>query len=190
MRRRSFTLLETLLGVIIIALIASGVGYGYYRSLDRVVLQSAGYELLNMAQYARLTAGQKHQPCRIYVDLTEGTYWLTEQQMGIAVESGAAEDVGQELTVQDHYARPKKLSPQVRFKQVLVDGAVTEVGEAVIEFYTDGSAQAGLIQIGGKKKTYTLLIYPWTGRAELAGRAIDVCPLEVTDLDAVSSLNR
>ena len=186
MRRRSFTLVETVLVVVILALTAATVGYQYYRSMDRTVLRSGAYRLMNMAQYARLLAGEQHRPCKLHVDLTEGTYWLTEQQTGIAVEAGEAEEAGEEETIRDLYARPIRLPEELHFKLVRVEGAeAAGEGEISLTFNTDGTAQAGLIQISSKKRTYTLVIYPWTGRAELVGKEVNELPVEVTDLDAI-----
>ena len=167
-RRGGFSLLELLGVVAIVALLASMVGVGYYQRREKVVLRGAAYRVLNMAQYGRLLAGEGHRPCRLNINLTEGTYWLTEQLTGIPVGGDQVKDGGRELTISDSYAKPSVLPERITFRMVEVAGRVQAgSGEAVIEFKADGTAEASEIQIGGDKRVYTVVIEPWTGRGEV-----------------------
>ena len=169
-RRGGFSLVELLGVVAIMALLASLVGVSYYQRMEKVVLRGAAYRVLNMAQYGRLLAGEGHRPCRLNINLTEGTYWLTEQLTGIPVDDDSVKDGGQELTISDSYARPSALPERIKFKMVEVAGRmVVGSGEVAIEFKTDGTAEASSIQIGGDKRVYTVVIEPWTGRAVVEG---------------------
>lgn len=166
--RGGFSLLELLVVVAIMALMASLVGVRYYQRMEKVVLRGAAYRVLNMAQYGRLLAGEGHRPCRLNINLTEGTYWLTEQLTGIPVGGETDKDGGRELTISDHYSRPSVLPERIKFKMVEVAGrVVVGSGEVTIEFMADGTAEASVIEIGGDKRVYTVVIEPWTGRAEI-----------------------
>lgn len=189
MQRRSFTLLETLLAVLIVALLATTVGYRYYRSADRTLLRSAGYRLLHVARYAHLTAAEKHHACTLHVNLSEQTYWLTARQSGIPVDTNATTSPDEEQAARTLFAQPRKLPQGVRFKSVQVEGLQTlAAGQSNIQFNPDGTAPAALIQLSKNQKTYTLLIYPWTGRAQLVGSQINELPAEMTDLDATETI--
>ncbi|MCP4712231.1 MAG: prepilin-type N-terminal cleavage/methylation domain-containing protein [Planctomycetes bacterium] len=167
-RRCGFSLIELLGVVAIVALLASVVGVRYYQRMEKTVLRGAAYRVLNMAQYGRLLAGEGHRPCRLNINLTEGTYWLTELLTGIPVDDESFEEGGQELTISDQYARPSVLPEGIRFKQVELAGMALEgSGEVAIEFRADGTAEASVIEIGGDKRVYRVVIEPWTGRAEI-----------------------
>jgi len=170
-----FSLLELVVVVAIMAMMASLVGIRYYQRMEKVVLRGAAYRVLNMAQYGRLLAGEEHRPCRLNINLTDGTYWLTEQLTGIPVDDESYEEGGQELTISDSYARPSALPERIKFKMVEVAGLVVEgSGEVAIEFKADGTAESSSIQIGGDKRVYTVVIEPWTGRAEVVGEGLVV----------------
>ena len=182
MKGRGFTILEILLVVTIIALVGTIVGYRFYEGMERTDLRSVGHSLLNMARYGQLLAVEHHQPCTLHIDLDEGRYWLTSRKNKTV--TGSEFDAEQEAVVSDAYIRPGVLPVTLEFVRAQVEGqqAVRE-GKIAISFRTDGSAEAGLVQIGSAKKYYTLLIYPWTGRAQLKAEAIDELPVDTEDLD-------
>ena len=187
MKRKAFTIVEVVLVVLVIALVSTLAAFDVYRELDSTMLRSSSLGLQRAARYARLIAGQKHQPCRLYINLDEGTYWLTIVKTGTPV-GRENEDVKATgiLEGENVYSQARKLPEKLHFRWVQVEGDKTAVreGRVSIAFNVDGSAQAGLIQISSENAVQTLLIYPCTARSELYGKAIDDLPSETIDLDA------
>ena len=176
---RGFTVIEVLLVVTLIAVVSVVVSYEVYSRLDRTALWSSSQKLLRVARYAGLLAGEHHVSCGIHIDLDAGTYWLSVRSqrdgLGEAVEeeSGRGE-LSQRLVLRNPYEQAMALPEGLRFERVLLDGQrPRERGEWVIAFDPDGSSDAAVIQIGSDRATHSLLIYPWTARCQLFGRAVE-----------------
>jgi len=182
MRGRGFTILEILLVVTIIALVGTIAGYRFYRVLEHTDLRSTAHRLLYMARYGQMLAAQHHRPSVLHVDLERGRYWLTSRQIRTVTESTFEQEP--EQVVKDVYIRPGVLPGKLRFVRAQVEGqAAVSKGQIAINFRVDGSAEAGLVQIGSDQKIYTLLIYPWTARAELKAQATNELPIDTEDLE-------
>ena len=182
MRPRGFTILEVLLTVTIIALLGVLAGYRFYRVLEYTDLDSTAQRLLCMARYGRLLAAEHHRPSVLHLDMDQGRYWLTSR--GIETVQVGEFEPPVEQVVDDVYIRPGRLPGKLRFIKAQVEGQGPQSrGPVAIEFRPDGSAQAALIQIASDRKIYTLLIYPWTARAELQARPVNELPLETQDLE-------
>lgn len=183
MRRNGFTLIEILLVVIIFALGAVLAGMAVYRRTDRMALHSSAQRLLQMARYAHLQAAEHHQECQLHIDISEGRYWLNAQQSGVPVSELAGDESEVDGILAEEFSRPSVLPTKVRFALVRTeDEDVTSGGETIICFAEDGSAEGGLVQLATEKGAITLLVYPWTGKAELRVGAIEELPSETLEL--------
>ncbi|MBN1437132.1 MAG: type II secretion system protein [Sedimentisphaerales bacterium] len=183
MRSRAFTLIELLLVVTIFAMAAVLTGLAIYHRTDHTALASSSRRLLNAVRYARLSAAEHHRSCQLHIDIADGRYWLTAQQSGIPVTQLDASDAADQAIVTEEFANPSQLPTKVRFAVVRVAGdSDTRQNEICITFHEDGTADAALIQLATEDEVVTLLIYPWTGRAELRTAAIDVLPSQTADL--------
>ena len=179
---QGFTLVEILVAVTIIALASTWGAFHLYRELDSVTLRNAGQRLLHTARYARLLAGEKHLACTLHIEPNKGTYWLTTQQGGIPVGAETTDTANRQQTVHDLWVRPATLPERVRFGQIRIQDAKTgDSDPAEIAFNVDGSADAALIQITIGKLTNTLIVYPWSARAELLAGAVDRLASDVVD---------
>ena len=183
--RGGFTLIEILLVVLIIAMASTWGAFSIYQGLDSTALRSGSLSLQRVGRYGRLVAGQMHRGCQLHVNLDEGTYWLSVQKAVEAV--GNEKDnkkTEQALMFGNDYGRIRKLPEKLRFSLANIEGqGVVTSGEVSVNFYVDGSAQAGLIQISSDSETQTLMIYPCTARVELVSGVIDVLPSDTIDLD-------
>ena len=175
MRRDGFTLIELLLALTLVALLAVLGGFELYRQFDRVALAGSVRRLLQVAGHARLLAAEHHRLCRVHIDLDRGTYWLTAEELGVAVE--AETEARAEPIVAETYARPRQLGEKVWFESARVgQGPIRRTGRTEITFNVDGSAEAALVQVSNRHDTQTLLVYPWTGKVQLKKGAINELP--------------
>lgn len=188
MKRNGFTLIEILLVTVLIALAGTIIGVRFFRNLDRTALRSASQKLLHMTRYAQLLAGQHQQPTELHINLEEGAYWLTTlPPLSSDPEIGSSETDEPQI-VDNVFFRPGQLPDKLRFTRAQAAGMPPVTGgEITIKFYTDGTAQAGLIQLSSRSKTFTVLIHPRTARAELKAASIDELPHGALDLDNAGS---
>ena len=190
-RRHGFSLLEVLAVVVIIVMVAATIGVRFYKSLDSAALRSSSHRLLQTARYARLTAGENHQPCTLEIDLDRGLYWLrghgkpAQPGMGPSSRPSASEGAAALDT------EPRRLPETVRIirAQVAGKGLYTQ-GKVAIEFHVDGSAEAALVQLNSAERTWTLLVQPWTAQAELKAGAVDTLPVGTVDLSKAAPSDR
>jgi len=191
LKRRGFTTVELLMVIVIMAAASAVAGLRVYRGLDSAALRSSSHRLLRLARYGRLLAGEHRMVCKLHVDLDEGKYWLTARAGGA---QAAAKETGNSLreeVVRNVYVRPEVLPERVRFCLAqIAGGQAVRQGEIVVEFKVDGSATAGLIQIGTARETNTLLIYPCTAKARLVGKAVAVLPSDTIELEGMSGTAR
>jgi prepilin-type N-terminal cleavage/methylation domain-containing protein len=184
MSRKAFTLLEILVVTVLIALASTIIGIQFFRNLDRTALRTAGQKVLHMARYAQLLAGQHQQPTELHINLDEGKYWLTTLPSPAAAPEISSADSPEPQVVDNVYITPGKLPDKLRFARAqTTDLQPVTAGEIIIKFHTDGTAQAGLIQLTSRSKTFTILILPRTARAELKADTINQLPPDMLDLD-------
>ena len=186
---RGFTVVEVLLVVTLIAVASVVVSYEVFGRLDKTALWSGSQKMLRVARFAGLLAGEHHVACEIHIDLDAGSYWLSvglqrdrlgwwsEDEMG-------TEELSGRLAVGNPYEEVMVLPKGLRFERVLLDGQpMRERGVVVIAFAADGSRDAAVVQIGNERGTHSLLIYPWTARCQLVGRAVDALPVDTVRVD-------
>jgi len=177
-----FTVLEVLVIMTLIALASTISALHIYRSLDSVSLYGAAKKLLYTVRYARLLAVENHQSCVLHIDLEENSYYLSVQKAGVPVEN--QDQPPPSLVVSNLYVSPTRLPEQVRFEKVQAEGsAPAEKGEVKIHYREDGRVQAAWIQVANPERTYTILLNPFTARAELHAEKIDTLPVDTVDLD-------
>jgi len=188
MKRNGFTLIEILLVTVLIALAGTIIGVRFFRNLDRTALRSASQKLLHMTRYAQLLAGQHQQPTELHINLEEGTYWLTTLPLLSSDPEIGSNETDEPQIVHNVFFSPGQLPDKLRFTRAQAAGMqpVTS-GEITIKFYTDGTAQAGLIQLSSRSNTFTVLIHPRTARAELKAVSINELPHDTLDLDNTGS---
>ena len=182
---KGFTIVEILLVVLVIAIASTWTAIDFYQSLDSTSLRSGTMSVQRAARYARLIAGQRHQACKLHVNLDEGTYWLTVQERARAVGAEEQEEIEKSmLEIENVYERKRKIDEKLHFGKAQVeDSEAVSDGEVSIAFNVQGSAESALLQISSKFQTRTILIYPWTGRTQIHSGAIDELPCETIDLD-------
>ncbi len=164
---RGFTLIELMMVMAIITAIAAIV----LPRLDPFVLQrrlkSAARLLSGTISLAYGEAISKNTTYRLYFDVNEGTYWITEVEkleedegestaVGIRIGTGfelleytdGAEKVEEKAPTEPMFA-PKQLPPGVRFASVEVgrDIGVSSAGTRYIEFNPLGSASPATISL-------------------------------------------
>ena len=190
MRRRGFTIIEVLLVVTLIAMASVVVSYEVYGRLDKTSLWSSSQKLLRAARFAGLLAGEYHVVCRLHIDRDARTYWLSVQPSRhpldpVDGDDAAAETSPKRPVVDNPYEQATALPDGLRFGRVLLEGGSDrERGELAITFDMDGSSEAAVVQIAGEEETHSLLIYPWTSRCRLVGRAVEELPVDTVRSDA------
>lgn len=187
MQRKGFTIVEILVAITIIALASTWAAVVIYRGIESTTLRSTALALQRTARYGRLIAGQRHQLCRLQINMPERTYRLNIIKRGYAVNKDEETETfvyKGVLESEDIYSEEKRLPDNINFGLVIVEDQQTEQsGEASVSFHVDGSAQAALIQLRYEDDVQTILINPVTAKAELYNKAIEALPSERFDLD-------
>jgi len=185
MRRKGFTIVEILVAITIIALASMWAAVVIYRGIESTTLRSTALALQRTARYGRLIAGQRHQLCRLQINMHERTYRLNIIKRGYAVNKDEETETFEGiLESEDIYSQEKRLPDNINFGLVIVeDQQIEQSGEASVSFNVDGSAQAALIQLRYEDETQTILINPVTAKAELYNEAVEALPSESFDLD-------
>lgn len=192
-KQKGFTLVEILLVVMLVAVASTWAAFTVYQGLDSTALRSGSLSVQRAARFARLLAGQKHQLCKLYINLDENTYWLEVIPAGQPVRKDTKEEPEQEegiLEIENVYKQKRKLPEKVRFYLTQVEEEKVKSGQIAITFKAVGGAEASLIQVGTDKEIVTLVIYPVTGRLELFHEAINELPRERIDLDKTSQSDK
>jgi Tfp pilus assembly protein FimT len=179
---KGFTVLEILVIITIIALASTISALHIYSSLNSVSLYGAAKKMLYTARYARLLAVENHQPCTLHIDLDQNSYFLSFLEPGIPVAK-QTESADSQI-VDNMYVNPTVLPEEVQFQTIQVDDTpTTQNGEILIQFREDGSAQAAIIQLGNQKNVYTIVVNPFTAKAELITAKVEKLPIDTINLD-------
>jgi general secretion pathway protein H len=184
---RGFTVLEILIGLLLIALLLV-VAIPTFRSLARVQLKETANQMLGLIRYTYSKATLSNKGHRIVFDMDAGQYWVevSNDQVRISQEDEDSDEGGQLGIFQSEdkgrkYARPpsfvpdegefgtkQKLPSGIRFWGFWADYMKDRArsGEVALYFFPDGytqEAQITLTDDDGGDHVLTLLVEPLTG---------------------------
>lgn len=177
--------------------IAGMIGaWSFYQSNDSTMLRNGSRELLAAVQSARLPAGQLHYPCQLHINLDDQSYYLSiiEPDYSALLAEKTSDD-DQDHTIKKGDILNLKLTARRQLKEGVAFGQVRycpknstrqevqNAGEVTLNFYTDGSADAAIIQIRRNTLIESVIISPCTLRAQLAIGAKEVLPVDIINLD-------
>jgi prepilin-type N-terminal cleavage/methylation domain-containing protein len=177
----SFTLVEVLVVIALIAIVA-GVGAGLYKgTYEGLVVKRAARDFYLAAKYARMLAIERQRPCRLILDNEENRYAIVIDEL--SEDSGEIE----QRAVRDFYFRPVQLAGDIKFEDINItstdaDEDYGEQGRTIV-FSPDGTSQAAVIQIGDGKTHYTASVSPATGRVRMEFGQADDVGAQIVDLD-------
>jgi prepilin-type N-terminal cleavage/methylation domain-containing protein len=174
-----FTIIELMLVISIIALMAGATGAMYFGTHKRMLVEKAARDILLAARYARLVAVEKQTKCKLMLDETNNSFFLTIPPLDSQPDAG-------ETVITDQYSKPRQFAGDVKFEEARIT-STTRSGstgpEAMIVFRPNGTADSAVLQIGDGKNHYTVYIMAATGKGRVQfGRATET-GLEVLDLD-------
>ena len=185
---RGFSLVEVLAVVIIIGAMAALIVPQFSSHLRTAQLRESCGALLAAARYARHRAVTTRTPCRLVLDVQERRFHLEEemQEDDMDALSGAANTgaAGGFAPVRSGAVRPFSLPSGVAFAEVRIEaGAGTQDSDTAVTFHPTGAADAAVVQLTTGLRTWSLVVWPHTGRTQLAERAVQAPPYDREDLD-------
>ena len=170
MRERSkkygFTILEMLLVVALIALLASVGGGIYVGTYKNMLAKKAVRDFLLGAKYARITAIERQNPCKLVIDADGRKFALFVNRLN--AETGTTTAV----MIRDLYFKPVEFASDVKFEKIQIESvgqeeALTGTERREIVFRPNGSADSVVLQIGDGQNRYTVTILAATGKAKV-----------------------
>lgn len=177
--KAGFTLIELLVVIAIFALI-SGVGGGLYiGTYKRMLVEKAARDFFLAAKYARIMAIERQKPYRIELDITNGGFYLTTDQLNQETEQT------EQTIVRDLYSKPVQFDDTVTFENIQITSVGSESSneQTAIVFSPNGTAQSAVIQIGNGKNHYTINISAATGKAAVQYGTNQEIKITSVDLD-------
>ena len=100
--------------ILLVVMLASVMGGGYFRQLKKRQVDKTAQELLLAAKYARVVAVERQVPCKLKLDQTAGRFYLMIDEVD-STEAEAAEVILNNL-----YTKPVELPGEVQFLQISV----------------------------------------------------------------------
>ncbi|MDH4239038.1 MAG: GspH/FimT family pseudopilin [Phycisphaerae bacterium] len=177
--KAGFTIIEVLVVITIIALIA-GVGGGFYiGTYKRMLVEKAARDFFLAAKYARIMAIERQKPYRIEMDVTNGGFFLTTDQLNEETEQT------EQTIVRDLYSKPVEFDDAVKFENIQITpiGSEPSDEQTAIVFLPNGTAQSAIIQIGDGENHYMVNIYAATGKAAVQRGTAQEIKITTVDLD-------
>ena len=177
-----FTLVELLLVIVLIVLIAGLGGGSYVGTYKRALVEKSAIDFMLAAMYARITAIERQNPCRIKLDTTNNKFALNVEEFNR--KTGQTEQV----LVRDSYFKPAVFGDTVRFEGIQIQPAglqeaVEDQESPTIVFWPDGTAQSATIQIGDGQNNYTIDISGANGRVKVYFGKAENVKFSTIDLD-------
>ena len=175
---RGFTLVEVTVVVIIVAVLAGMVVPRMVGSVSSSELREAARGLLMAATYAREYAVTRRCCCRLSI-LPDQRRYVLEYQPDPERRPGEYE------VLQGGLVKFAALPERVRLERVKIQRADRRRGpEKCIIFQPTGESDAAVVGITDGRRTYSLLVFPSTGRARLVEGRVEQMPSDREDLDA------
>jgi prepilin-type N-terminal cleavage/methylation domain-containing protein len=180
--RKGFTIAEMMAVVAIIALLASAGGGIYIGTYRHLCVKQAARDLLVGAKYAKVTAVERQQICRLEFSPELDGFQLTVDEPDEQGDKTATN------LVRDVYFRPVQFAGAVRVEDSDIKPTETDYGLdedelTQILFYPDGTAQGAVVQLGDGVNHYTVSICAATGKVKVFEGLLFDAPEMTIDLD-------
>lgn len=169
----AFTLVETVVVVVLIAVLSGMAITSLAGSAATAELRIAARQLQQTAQASRAYAAMHATATRLVIDPREGRF---------LVEKEAADQPGTFEVMRDGVHKPGALPRGVRFGHLDILAEVP--GESVVRFDASGEATGAVIEITDERRSFTLRVDAATGRVVLTEGRITEHLSERIDLDA------
>jgi Tfp pilus assembly protein FimT len=165
--------------VAIVAVLATLIVPRLHGSAGTARLRTGASRLLSAARYARAFAASRREPCRLVLDTEEHRYVLAR------VEQTATQPA-RLRAMRTGIGKAEHLGTGVRFGEVRIRSLEPEASRRKMEciiFRPSGRADAAVVEVTDGRRTYSLLVTPHTGRAELVKGSVTELPDDRVDLD-------
>ncbi|MGC3997883.1 MAG: type II secretion system protein [Anaeromyxobacter sp.] len=193
---RAFTLLELMVVMVILAglamLVVPAVG-----SITGANARKAAGELAGSMRALFDTAALRHATCRLALDLEHRAYWAECAPGGAAVMTNPDRDEkdladcfpaepDEEIRkllarskfgqFKDRLVEKRELPGSAKFGEVHVEGRrdAFSSGIAYVYFFPGGQAQRAWVPLEDGKNLYTIVLEPFTGRAQVVNGKVEV----------------
>ena len=197
-RRRGMTLIEVLIGLMIISIVLGGVAVSVGSVFSSRLSQTTG-KLMATIRYAFDRAVMTGKPYQLVVDVDEGAFWLEEMEKekscemrlqeiegleagkaGLAEAETSAETLAKGTKKEDMIVRTTKLPDGVKIVAVMAQHhqePVTE-GQARILFFPEGISEKAFIWLAREDTVHTVEIRAIQGRGVLHREELSAKDLE------------
>lgn len=175
-----FTIAELLLVLLVIVLLA-GIGGNYFVNTYKAKeLSSVSDRLALMAKYARLMAIEKQQEYNLYLDSLNNDFYLVTKY------SDENYTQRQDMVVSNSYCRKQHLASGLEFEAIEITPDETLLENRFgdyITFYSDGTCDSAMIQIGNGRHNKTAVFDQISARVFIHDCSIQDLPPEQKTID-------
>ncbi len=158
--KKSFTLIELLIVVMILGLLAGITFPSFSNSFANLQLNNSVRDISCLMKYAREKAIMQRKKYRLEFDIAEKRYWLSREEDPIN-----APNQFKKLTtgIED-----KKLPQNISVKKILFPIGISKFSHSYVSFYPDGSIDAADIYLANKKGETAVISTETFGRIEVS----------------------
>ena len=176
MRSRGSTLIELSVVLVIVAVLAGMIVPRLGGAAGARQLRESARRMLITARYAREFAVTHRRVVRLVINA---------DQRRFALECEKSPD--EFVPLPDGIGRAETLNRNVRFAEVRIEPRTGRLGpekpENCITFEPDGQADVAVITITDGRRSYSLTVMPYTGRAKLVKGTVETFLVDRVDLD-------
>jgi len=160
-RATGFTLIEVTLVLLILSIVLA-LAIPRLRSKTGMELSAQARRLSNTFRFLRSEAILDGRVYQLRYDLSSERYWATVAPAGDGAMA-AKVDIGP-------LAQPFSLPSPIGFSDIVLPQSVGKIqdGLAYTNFYPDGSVDLTVIHLDDGNYSYTLYVYPYSGRLRLS----------------------
>lgn len=176
-RHLGFTLVETLVVVVVVAVLAGMTMLSLSGATGSAALRESAARLSRTAQYGQAYAVTRAAPCRLVID-RENRRFLLEREKDPASEPGVY------AAITEDGVRPFTLPRGVTFGPVVIQDAERSPW---VRFTPHGDATPAAIVLTADRESYTVRVSGPTGRVELVPGTVTELLQERMDLDLDAS---